>query len=357
MARVLRAASATSDATAHEARRVVRESARLVRMIGTLAPSTMPAASAFARNVRLFASMLPASRSGTTRMLARPATGETIFLIFAAPRSIALSRARGPSSDAACDLPPVGHLAQRRSLDGRRDLGVHRLHGGKNCDPRLRLAQGMAEVDGVLDDINLGFEIRGDVDGGVGNDQGFRMVGNVHHKAVTYATRRAKSALALDDGGHQLVRVQAALHQGFRLAGENELHGGVRRTVAVRRIHDLELRDIDVAGRGGCDDLRGRPYENGLDQSQLSSFKRTLDGAFIAGMHDGNLQAGQGSRHCDQVVVFGVSAHHIAFPKPRARCSSGRRKRIYCMCELASLTKRNASEPARAHDNQNGGSI
>jgi ABC-2 type transport system permease protein len=52
-------------------------------MIGTLAPSTMPAASAPARNERLLASMLPASRSGTTRTLARPATGDLIFLIAA----------------------------------------------------------------------------------------------------------------------------------------------------------------------------------------------------------------------------------------------------------------------------------
>ncbi len=67
-----RASSATmSTATAHDARRAISESARLVRMIGTRAPTTMPAASAPARYERLLASMLPASRSGTTRMSAR----------------------------------------------------------------------------------------------------------------------------------------------------------------------------------------------------------------------------------------------------------------------------------------------
>ena len=45
--------------------RLRTESARLVRIMGTRAPRTIPAASAFARKVRLFASMLPASRSGT----------------------------------------------------------------------------------------------------------------------------------------------------------------------------------------------------------------------------------------------------------------------------------------------------
>src|SRR3954470_2826824 len=77
----LRRAAANITATAQEARRVSNESARLVRMTGTRAPRTMPAASAFARNDRLFASILPASRSGTTRTFARPATGDTICLI------------------------------------------------------------------------------------------------------------------------------------------------------------------------------------------------------------------------------------------------------------------------------------
>src|SRR6516165_6996702 len=77
-----RRASATRLATAQEARRVSTESALLVRMIGTRAPSTIPAASALARKDRLLASMFPASRSGTTSTFARPATGELIFLIF-----------------------------------------------------------------------------------------------------------------------------------------------------------------------------------------------------------------------------------------------------------------------------------
>src|SRR5208283_5491666 len=80
----LRRAAASITATAHDASRDGSESARLVSMIGTRAPSTMPAASAWARNDRLFASMLPASRSGTTSTFARPATGEESCLIAAA---------------------------------------------------------------------------------------------------------------------------------------------------------------------------------------------------------------------------------------------------------------------------------
>ena len=65
---------ARSIATAQDAMRVRTLSARDVRIIGTLAPSTIPAASASERKVRFLASMLPASRSGTTRIWACPAT-------------------------------------------------------------------------------------------------------------------------------------------------------------------------------------------------------------------------------------------------------------------------------------------
>src|SRR5262245_58030976 len=78
------------------------ESAREVSTIGTRAPSTMPAASALVRKVRFLASMLPASRSGTTRICARPATSDVMPLILAASGSAALSKASGPSS-----TPPV----------------------------------------------------------------------------------------------------------------------------------------------------------------------------------------------------------------------------------------------------------
>ncbi len=63
---------ARSVATAQDAMRVRTLSALDVNMMGTRAPSTMPAASAPERNVKFFASMLPASRSGTTRICAFP---------------------------------------------------------------------------------------------------------------------------------------------------------------------------------------------------------------------------------------------------------------------------------------------
>src|SRR4029077_12391897 len=99
---VLRRPLALSTATAQDAMRERTESAREVRMIGTRAPSTMPAASALDRNVRFLASMFPASRSGTTRICAWPANADLMALISAACGLMALSKASGPSR-----MPPV----------------------------------------------------------------------------------------------------------------------------------------------------------------------------------------------------------------------------------------------------------
>jgi len=87
---------------AQEAARVSAVSARLVSTMGTRAPTTTPVISASARYSSCFASMLPDSRSGTTRMSARPATAERMPLVLAATMEMALSKASGPSS-----TPPV----------------------------------------------------------------------------------------------------------------------------------------------------------------------------------------------------------------------------------------------------------
>src|SRR5215470_13291931 len=93
---------AAMRATAQDAMRARTVSARLVRMMGARAPRTIPAPWALARYPSCLTRMFPASRSGTTRMSARPATGEAIDLIFAASSDTALSNARGPST-----TPPV----------------------------------------------------------------------------------------------------------------------------------------------------------------------------------------------------------------------------------------------------------
>src|SRR5262249_44171032 len=65
--------------------------------------------------------------------------------------------------------------------------------------------------------IDLVGEIWRDVDRGVGDDQRILVTGDIHHKAMADAPRCANARLARDYGTHQLVRVQAALHQRLGL--------------------------------------------------------------------------------------------------------------------------------------------
>ena len=46
----------------------------------------------------------------------------------------------------------------------------------------------------------------------------------------------AKATGPIDDGGHQLIGVEAALHNGIGFPRANQGHGGLGRSVAVRRI-------------------------------------------------------------------------------------------------------------------------
>src|SRR5262245_17572735 len=71
-----RRACAASIATPQLAIRDRTLSARLVRMMGTRAPTTSPALAARARKLSCLARMLPASRSGARRMSGSPATGD-----------------------------------------------------------------------------------------------------------------------------------------------------------------------------------------------------------------------------------------------------------------------------------------
>jgi hypothetical protein len=61
----------------------------------------------------------------------------------------------------------------------------------------------------------LSFSVGRDVHGRVGDDQRVLVVGNVHDEAVADPPRGAKAGLPRNHRRHQLVGVEAALHQRF----------------------------------------------------------------------------------------------------------------------------------------------
>ena len=191
--------------------------------------------------------MLPASRSGTTRTLRPPRhlAGDALD-----PRGLGADRVverERPVEKAALDLAALGHLAQGRSLDGARDLGVDGLDGREDGDAGRAEAQAQMQIDGVAADVGLGLEVGEDVDGSIRDEQRLGIGRHVHDEDVADPASRAQTRLACDDLAHELVGVQAALHQELGLASADQLHGLDGGGMAVRRVDDLERRDVEAA--------------------------------------------------------------------------------------------------------------
>ena len=70
------------------------------------------------------------------------------------------------------------------------------------------------------------------------------MARHVHDEAMADPARRPQAAVAADDRRHQLVRVEAPLHQRLGLAGLDERDGFRGRGMAVRRIDDAAAREV-----------------------------------------------------------------------------------------------------------------
>ena len=161
--------------------------------------------------------MLPASRSGTTRICARPATSDLMPLIRAASGSMALSKASGPSS-----MPPVIwprsailQSAAASIVEGILDVTVSTAD--RIATRGVPKPTCVIEVDGVLDDVALGVEIGEDVDRGVGDEQRLGIGRHVHDEDVADAAGGAQAAALAVTAPHQFVGVQAALHQQLAL--------------------------------------------------------------------------------------------------------------------------------------------
>jgi hypothetical protein len=70
----------------------------------------------------------------------------------------------------------------------------------------------MRQVDGVLHNVDLAFEVGRDVDGRVSNEQCARVSRSIHDEHVRNAPRRAQAGVTSQGGLQQFVGVQAALH-------------------------------------------------------------------------------------------------------------------------------------------------
>ena len=165
-------------------------------------------------------------------------------------------------------------------------------------------AEHMGEVDRILQDVDLLGQAREDVDRGIRDDQRIVMTRNIHDEAMAEPPRGAQAAVALDDGAHQLVGVQTALHQRLRAAFADQLDCPLRGGAAVVGLDDRMRRNVQSKGSCGLLDEVARPDQNWLDQPKTGRVQRAFERALVARMGDGNPGRAGLLRPGDQAIIF-----------------------------------------------------
>ena len=85
-------------------------------------------------------------------------------------------------------------------------------------------------------------------------------------------TRRAQAGLARGHLAHELVRVQAALHQELAFGLVDQLDRLRRRGFAVRHVDDFVATDIETMLAGNAGNLGGRSHEDRNNDARFRCF-------------------------------------------------------------------------------------
>jgi hypothetical protein len=158
--------------------------------------------------------------------------------------------------------------------------------------------------------VDLVLHRRRDVHRGIGDDQRLRVRRHVHHEAVADAPRSAQTRLAPHHRAHQLVGVQAALHQRQGLALAHQFHGLFRRGLAVRRVDDRVRRDIDLVLARQRLDPRARTDQDRCNEAQRRRLDRAAERTLVTRVRDGGRRGLERLADFEQPLVFFVLAFH-----------------------------------------------
>ena len=146
----------------------------------------------------------------------------------------------------------------------------------------------MGQINRVTDDVGFFFQCRRNIDRGVGDHQ-WPVVGrDIHQEDVADPPTGTQAIGAGDDFAHQFIGVQAALHQGFGVAGANQRDRECCGIVAVCGIDDADSGKVDGKLFGNGADAVFRANQNRFDDASLKCHHRPLERLFIAGMGDGS---------------------------------------------------------------------
>ena len=132
------------------------------------------------------------------------------------------------------------------------------------------------------------------------------MPGHVHDEAMADPPLGADAGVAGDHGGHQFIGVQAALHQRRGLAFPHQRHRLGRGIVAVRRLDDRQVGNVDAVPRRHLADAGRRADQDRLDQTQLARLHGAAERHLVARMRHGGDDRRQLLRRVDQTQILVV---------------------------------------------------
>ena len=215
-------------------------------MIGTRAPSTMPAELALAMIGEIFRQHVAGLKVRHHQYLRLAGDGGLDAFNSGGLRVDGVVERQRSVEQPTGNLAAICHLAQRRGFNGRGNLGRYRFDGRQNRYPRRAETNPHPEIDRILDDVALAIEVGENVDRRVGDEQGLGVSGHIDHEHVADAPVGAQARRFCGNAAHQFVGMKAALHQQLALGLVDQFHGHGRGGFTMSGVDDFELRDIEI---------------------------------------------------------------------------------------------------------------
>ena len=159
---------------------------------------------------------------------------------------------------------------------------------------------------------------------------------HIHDEHVADPPRCAQSGRRRGDGPHQLIGMQAALHQQLALGLANQFDGPGGGSLAVWHIDDFEALDVEVVLARHRRDLPGRPDQDRDNDAGFCRLGRPAQGSLVARMHHDSRCRRHRLGTRDQAVVFtaGGMGHRAKrstalTPPASTGMASSRRRVVY----------------------------
>ena len=212
--------------------------------------------------------------------------------------------------DAALDLSAAVHLREQRGVDGRRHVGVDYLDGGESGDLRAGDAEGVRELDDVLDDVDLDLDVGIHVEGGVGDEEYAVVALDLVDVDVGEGLSAAEALFLVEDAAQEVRGGDHALHDYLGLTGRDELDGLERRGGFSALLVDyLVVGEVYAERSGDFLNLVLVAYEDGVGYSGLAGAFDGLHDLGVFGARDADLLRAYRPRVLEKLIKIANLFH------------------------------------------------